>query len=72
MRLSRKFFAGLPVLTVSALMLAFSAFAAESVRIGVMCPLTGSWASEGIDIATRESLSVAVQADLYPNHRDPG
>mgnify|MGYP002039025397 FL=1 len=29
-------------------------------------------ASEGIDIATRESLSVAVQADLYPNHRDPG
>jgi len=29
-------------------------------------------ASEGIDIATRESLSVAVQADRYPNHRDPG
>jgi len=29
-------------------------------------------ASEGIDIATRETVSVAVQADLYPNHRDPG
>src|SRR5690606_11784729 len=29
-------------------------------------------ASEGIAIATRESVSVAVQADLYPNHRDPG
>lgn len=29
-------------------------------------------ASEGIDIATRDSLSVAVANDLYPNHRDPG
>ena len=27
-------------------------------------------ASGGIGIATRDSLSVAVQADLYPNHRD--
>ncbi|WP_447594772.1 adenosylmethionine--8-amino-7-oxononanoate transaminase [Aquipseudomonas campi] len=29
-------------------------------------------ASEGIDIATRTSVSVAVHGDLYPNHRDPG
>lgn len=29
-------------------------------------------ASEGIDIATRQSVSVDVAADLYPNHRDPG
>ncbi|WP_137823109.1 adenosylmethionine--8-amino-7-oxononanoate transaminase [Pseudomonas sp. D(2018)] len=29
-------------------------------------------ASEGIDIATRESVSVHVAADLHPNHRDPG
>ncbi|MCY1197992.1 Adenosylmethionine-8-amino-7-oxononanoate aminotransferase [compost metagenome] len=29
-------------------------------------------ASEGIDIATRESVSVPVVADLHPNHRDPG
>ena len=29
-------------------------------------------ASEGIDIATRESVSVTVAEDLYPNHRDPG
>jgi len=27
-----------------------AAHAAESVRIGVMCPLTGSWANEGIDM----------------------
>lgn len=29
-------------------------------------------ASEGIDIATRDGVSVAVAADLHPNHRDPG
>ncbi|MDH4565802.1 adenosylmethionine--8-amino-7-oxononanoate transaminase [Pseudomonas sp. BN414] len=29
-------------------------------------------ASEGIDIATRDSVSVSVTADLHPNHRDPG
>jgi adenosylmethionine-8-amino-7-oxononanoate aminotransferase len=29
-------------------------------------------ASEGIDIATRQSTSVSVASDLYPNHRDPG
>ncbi|MNW19836.1 adenosylmethionine--8-amino-7-oxononanoate transaminase [compost metagenome] len=29
-------------------------------------------ASEGIDIATRDSVSVQVTADLHPNHRDPG
>ncbi|MFC5695000.1 adenosylmethionine--8-amino-7-oxononanoate transaminase [Pseudomonas sp. GCM10022186] len=29
-------------------------------------------ASEGIDIATREAVSVPVDADLHPNHRDPG
>ena len=29
-------------------------------------------ASEGIDIATREAVSVAVQSTLHPNHRDPG
>src|SRR5690606_31432174 len=29
-------------------------------------------ASEGIDIATRQSVSVAVTSDLHPNHRDPG
>ena len=27
---------------------------------------------EGIDLATRESVSVSVQADLYPGFRDPG
>lgn len=29
-------------------------------------------ASEGIDIATRDGVSVAVAANLHPNHRDPG
>ncbi len=29
-------------------------------------------ATEGIDRATRDTLSVAVAANLYPNHRDPG
>lgn len=29
-------------------------------------------ASEGIDLATRNRVSVSVGADLYPNHRDPG
>jgi adenosylmethionine-8-amino-7-oxononanoate aminotransferase len=29
-------------------------------------------ATEGIDIATRSGVSVAVASDLYPNHRDPG
>ncbi|MDH4610037.1 adenosylmethionine--8-amino-7-oxononanoate transaminase [Pseudomonas sp. BN102] len=29
-------------------------------------------ASEGIDIATRESVSVQVATNLHPNHRDPG
>lgn len=29
-------------------------------------------ATEGIDIATRESIQVAVQTDLYPGFRDPG
>lgn len=29
-------------------------------------------ASEGIDIATRQSPRVSVASDLYPNHRDPG
>ena len=29
-------------------------------------------ASEGIDLATRESVRVAVGANPYPNHRDPG
>ena len=29
-------------------------------------------ASEGIDLATRNRVSVSVAADLYPNHRDPG
>ncbi|MDH4871009.1 adenosylmethionine--8-amino-7-oxononanoate transaminase [Pseudomonas sp. BN515] len=29
-------------------------------------------ASEGIDIATRDSVSVSVTTDLHPNHRDPG
>ena len=29
-------------------------------------------AGEGIDIATRESVSVPVAVDLHPNHRDPG
>ncbi|BCG22369.1 adenosylmethionine-8-amino-7-oxononanoate aminotransferase [Pseudomonas tohonis] len=29
-------------------------------------------ASEGIDIATRDSVSVSVASDLHPNHRDPG
>lgn len=29
-------------------------------------------ATEGIDLATGESISVAVQADLYPGFRDPG
>ncbi|CAD5106424.1 adenosylmethionine--8-amino-7-oxononanoate transaminase [Zestomonas carbonaria] len=29
-------------------------------------------ATQGIDIATRESVSVAVDADLYPGFRDPG
>jgi adenosylmethionine-8-amino-7-oxononanoate aminotransferase len=29
-------------------------------------------ASEGIDLATRNQVSVAVNRDLHPNHRDPG
>lgn len=29
-------------------------------------------ASEGIDLATRNHVSVAVNRDLHPNHRDPG
>ncbi|WP_314409671.1 adenosylmethionine--8-amino-7-oxononanoate transaminase [Pseudomonas kuykendallii] len=29
-------------------------------------------ASEGIDLATRSHVSVAVNRDLHPNHRDPG
>ncbi|MCQ4272760.1 adenosylmethionine--8-amino-7-oxononanoate transaminase [Pseudomonas kuykendallii] len=29
-------------------------------------------ASEGIDLATRKHVSVAVNRDLHPNHRDPG
>ncbi len=29
-------------------------------------------ATEGIDIATRASVSVGVASNLYPNHRDPG
>jgi adenosylmethionine-8-amino-7-oxononanoate aminotransferase len=29
-------------------------------------------ASEGIDIATRESVSVAVPKDFHPGFRDPG
>lgn len=29
-------------------------------------------ASEGIDLATCNRVSVSVAADLYPNHRDPG
>ncbi len=29
-------------------------------------------ATEGIDLATRNRVSVSVAADLYPNHRDPG
>ncbi len=29
-------------------------------------------AGEGIDIATRGSVSVSVASDLHPNHRDPG
>jgi len=29
-------------------------------------------ASEGIDIATRDSISVAVPKDFHPGYRDPG
>ena len=29
-------------------------------------------ASEGIDIACRDSVSVAVSSNLHSNHRDPG
>ena len=29
-------------------------------------------ASEGIDLATRKHVSVAVNRTLHPNHRDPG
>ena len=29
-------------------------------------------ASEGIDIATRDKVSVAVPADFHPDFRDPG
>ncbi|MNE93017.1 adenosylmethionine--8-amino-7-oxononanoate transaminase [compost metagenome] len=29
-------------------------------------------ASEGIDIATRDSVSVAVAANFHPDFRDPG
>ena len=29
-------------------------------------------ASEGIDIACKDSVSVAVSSNLHPNHRDPG
>jgi adenosylmethionine-8-amino-7-oxononanoate aminotransferase len=29
-------------------------------------------ASEGIELATRDSVSVAVASDLHPNYRDPG
>ena len=32
------------------LMCAGSAFAADAIRIGLMCPLTGKWASEGQDM----------------------
>lgn len=42
--------AALACLAMSATVSATAAFAADAVRIGVMCPLTGPWASEGIDM----------------------
>lgn len=42
-----------------ALMVAAPAFAAEPVRIGLMCPLTGKWASEGQDMRQIVTLLAA-------------
>ncbi|MEG1610419.1 MAG: branched-chain amino acid ABC transporter substrate-binding protein [Bilophila sp.] len=41
------------------LMVAAPAFAAEPIRIGLMCPLTGKWASEGQDMRQIVTLLTA-------------
>ncbi|AAS95192.1 branched-chain amino acid ABC transporter substrate-binding protein [Nitratidesulfovibrio vulgaris] len=40
----------LAVCMVTSLLMAATAFAAGPVRVGLMCPLTGKWASEGQDM----------------------
>ena len=48
------------MLVAATLMLAAGpSFAADAVRIGLMCPLTGKWASEGQDMQQIVSLLVS-------------
>ena len=48
---------------LASLVLSLHAHAAEPVRIGLMAPLTGSWASEGLEMRrTVELLAAGVNA----------
>ena len=48
------------MLVAAMLMLAAGpSFAADAIRIGLMCPLTGKWASEGQDMQQIVSLLVS-------------
>ena len=49
----------LACLTLTAFLLSFGTTWAKTVRIGLMCPLTGSWASEGQDMKQIVEMLVA-------------